>query len=95
MGCFAVPADPHGAVFAAFRFYQELFGWEKTESMEMGPAGTYQMFGGTGASMGGVYQRPADLPTPPSLWRPRGHGWKYSRIADSVRSGGRATVAEA
>ena len=39
---------------AAFGFYSDLFGWAKTEAMDMGPGGTYQMFGRTSdRSMGG------------------------------------------
>jgi predicted enzyme related to lactoylglutathione lyase len=51
---------------AGFRFYSELFGWEKTDSMDMGPSGTYQMFGWTGVSQGGVYRKPAEMQAPPS-----------------------------
>jgi predicted enzyme related to lactoylglutathione lyase len=29
---------------AAFAFYSELFGWQKTEAMDMGPMGVYQIF---------------------------------------------------
>jgi predicted enzyme related to lactoylglutathione lyase len=50
---------------AGFRFYEELFGWVKTDAMDMGPAGTYQMFGWGGKSMGGVYTATKDLPAQP------------------------------
>src|SRR5437870_3591465 len=30
---------------AAWSFYERLFGWTKMQAMDMGPAGTYQMFG--------------------------------------------------
>jgi hypothetical protein len=40
----------------AFAFYSELFDWHKTDAMDMGPDGTYQMFGqGGGPSVGGMY----------------------------------------
>ena len=29
---------------AAMKFYEEAFGWQRGEAMEMGPMGTYQMF---------------------------------------------------
>ena len=51
-------SDPAGA----WHFYQALFGWEKTEAMDMGPAGVYQMFGWPGLSLGGIYQPPAGMP---------------------------------
>jgi predicted enzyme related to lactoylglutathione lyase len=44
---------------AAFAFYHATCGWEKTESMDMGPMGTYQMFGWPAPSIGGIYARPA------------------------------------
>ncbi len=49
---------------AAWAFYRALFGWEPTESMDMGPDGTYWMFGlaGGGRSLGGMYNKPASLP---------------------------------
>lgn len=51
---------------AAFDFYAELFGWEKTEAMDMGEAGTYQMFGRSGRPVGGVFRKPAEMPGPPA-----------------------------
>ncbi|MDH3495362.1 MAG: VOC family protein [Gemmatimonadota bacterium] len=50
---------------AGWRFYQALFGWEKMEAMEMGPMGVYQMFGRKGQMLGGVYNKPPDMPAPP------------------------------
>jgi uncharacterized protein len=52
---------------AAFRFYEKLFGWEKTSAMDMGPMGVYQMFGrGGGIPMGGMFNKPAEMPGPPA-----------------------------
>lgn len=50
---------------AAFGFYEQLFGWEKTDTMDMGPSGVYQMFGWGGKSMGGVYTAPKETGAPP------------------------------
>jgi hypothetical protein len=52
--------------FAAFPFYEALFGWKKTELMDMGEAGLYQMYGLAGRTLGGMFNRPRDLPGPPS-----------------------------
>jgi predicted enzyme related to lactoylglutathione lyase len=54
---------------AAFRFYQQLFGWEKTSVADLGPIGTYQIFGWGGKSMGGIYRLSPDMPGPPN-WLP-------------------------
>jgi uncharacterized protein len=61
---------------AAFRFYQELFGWEKTDAMEMPRLGTYQIFGLNGVGMGGTYNKGDDMPFPPH-WLP------YASVSDS------------
>jgi predicted enzyme related to lactoylglutathione lyase len=55
----------HGA---AFVFYHDLFGWDETESMDMGEAGVYQMYGcgGSEASLGGMFNKPAEMPGPPA-----------------------------
>jgi len=40
---------------AAFKFYSTLFGWEKTDAMDMGPDGVYQMYGRNGRTLGGIF----------------------------------------
>lgn len=52
---------------AAFAFYSELFGWQVTEAMDMGPeAGIYQMYGRTAdVHMGGMMNIPEGMPAPP------------------------------
>ncbi|HEX4599941.1 MAG TPA: VOC family protein [Gemmatimonadales bacterium] len=61
---------------AAWRFYQALFGWDKDETMDMGPAGKYQIFGRAGRQQGGVYNTPSDMPAPP-------HWLSYVRVANA------------
>lgn len=63
---------------AAFEFYSEIFGWKKTEAMDMGEMGTYQMFGpgfDNEFSYGGMMNKPADMPAPP-------HWLYYIKVAD-------------
>lgn len=50
---------------AALAFYQQLFGWENTGTHDMGPMGIYQMFGWGGRPMGGMYNKPPEMPFPP------------------------------
>ncbi len=48
----------------AWDFYQKLFGWQKTDAMEMGPGQTYQMFAPAGRpSVGGMLNKPG-----PAQW---------------------------
>ena len=51
---------------AAWDFYRALFGWEKRQSMDMGAAGTYWIFGRAGGDtmLGGIYTKPPDVPAP-------------------------------
>ena len=42
----------------AFAFYSGLFGWTKTDAMDMGPMGIYQMFATGGEAIGGMMNGP-------------------------------------
>lgn len=50
---------------AAWGLYEELFGWEKMDAMDMGELGTYQTFGRAGVMLGGMYDKPPEMPMPP------------------------------
>ena len=50
----------------AFAFYSGQFGWETMEEMDMGPMGTYRIFGADGVQMGGMMDKPDDMPA--SAW---------------------------
>lgn len=51
---------------AASEFYAALFGWEKHEAMDMGEAGIYQIYGRSGQALGGMFNRPCEMPGPPA-----------------------------
>jgi predicted enzyme related to lactoylglutathione lyase len=68
----------------ALRFYGALFGWQKTTAMDMGPMGTYQMFGVGEASYGGMMNRPPEMPV--SAWLP------YFNVPDADKAVARATA---
>lgn len=53
-----------GNLDEAFRFHSGLFGWTKTEAMDMGPMGIYQLFAAGGDSIGGMMTKMADSPVP-------------------------------
>lgn len=76
---------------AAFTFYHELFGWEAIHRMDMGPGGTYLIFGTDGVQRGGIYKRSAGTSSP--YWL------SYVTVADAdaaaaaaVAAGGRITT---
>ena len=45
-----------------FAFYAEMFGWQKTNAVDMGPMGTYQLFGTGGPAIGGMFNKPQEAP---------------------------------
>jgi predicted enzyme related to lactoylglutathione lyase len=51
---------------AAFEFYSGLFGWETLSEFDMGPMGTYRIFGANGERLGGMMDKPEQLPR--SVW---------------------------
>ncbi|MGQ0704187.1 MAG: VOC family protein [Gemmatimonadales bacterium] len=58
----------------AWDFYQELFGWEKGQAMDMGAMGTYQIFTVGGIPNGAMFDRPPEIPVSNWLY--------YFRVAD-------------
>lgn len=51
---------------AAVQFYEALFGWKKQDEFDMGPMGTYYMFGRDRFTYGGMFTKGADMPV--STW---------------------------
>jgi predicted enzyme related to lactoylglutathione lyase len=54
---------------AATKFYQEVFGWQPTDAMDMGDMGTYQMFNRGSRMLGGMMNKPKELAQAPPHWR--------------------------
>ncbi|MGE0594250.1 MAG: VOC family protein [Vicinamibacterales bacterium] len=52
---------------AAMRFYGALFGWRSTGAMDMGPMGTYHMFG-RAFPLGGMMRQAPGMAGAPPLW---------------------------
>ena len=71
-------------VEGAVAYYGELFGWTKTDAMDMGPGmGVYQMFGIGGQTLGGIYTLPANAKSP-SAWLPYALVTSSDRVATLV-----------
>ncbi|BDG02671.1 VOC family protein [Anaeromyxobacter oryzae] len=51
---------------AASRFYSGLFAWKILEEMDMGPMGTYRVFGLGERRLGGMMTTPREAPMPPT-----------------------------
>ncbi len=61
---------------AAVTFYQDLFGWQPGDAMDMGPAGKYHMFTRGGRVIGGMMNKPPQMAEMPPMWG------IYFRVAD-------------
>jgi uncharacterized protein len=61
---------------AGISFYEQVFGWDKKDEMDMGDMGKYYMFGRDRFTYGGMMKKPAEAP---------GTYWlHYIRVADSA-----------
>jgi hypothetical protein len=54
---------------AAMKFYQEVFGWQPSETMDMGPMGKYHMFNRPHGMIGGMMNKPPELANVPPNWQ--------------------------
>jgi predicted enzyme related to lactoylglutathione lyase len=61
---------------AAMKFYQEVFGWQPSQAMDMGEMGTYQMFDRPHGMIGGMMNKPPQMANVPPNWQ------IYFRVAD-------------
>jgi uncharacterized protein len=55
-----------GDVDEALGWYGERFGWKKSQRLEMGETGVYQLFSRDGRDVGGMMKNP--MPGVPNLW---------------------------
>jgi predicted enzyme related to lactoylglutathione lyase len=78
---------------AALEFYSTLFGWQKLGEHDMGPMGTYVLFGRNGRQLGGMMTKGSDMPGDP-VWN------NYVRVKDlagtvkKIKAGGGTVILE-
>ena len=53
---------------AAMKFYSEVFGWQPSETMDMGPMGKYHMFNRPHGMIGGMMNKPKEMAQAPPHW---------------------------
>ena len=73
---------------AAFEFYRQLFGWEKTGEMDMGPDGMYLMYGMKGKPFGGIFNRRAEHGNMPPNWTFYVNVKDVGRAIDAIKRNG-------
>ena len=66
-----------------FEFYNAMFGWQKGDAMDMGAMGTYQIFKSGDIQLGGMMNKPAEMPV--SAWT------YYLNVADIDTATARVT----
>ena len=71
---------------AAMAFYRDVFGWQPSEALDMGPMGTYQMFNRPHGMIGGMMNRPPEMAHVPPLWQ------IYFRVPDMDAAVARITA---
>jgi hypothetical protein len=54
---------------AAMRFYSEIFGWQESDTMDMGPMGKYHMFNRPHGMIGGIMNTPPEMAQVPPNWQ--------------------------
>jgi uncharacterized protein len=54
---------------AALEFYREVFGWQPSEALDMGPMGKYHMFNRPHGMIGGMMNKPPELADVPPNWQ--------------------------
>jgi predicted enzyme related to lactoylglutathione lyase len=54
---------------AAMKFYSEVFGWQPSETMDMGPVGKYHMFNRPHGMIGGMMNKPPEMAHVPPNWQ--------------------------
>jgi uncharacterized protein len=54
---------------AAMKFYNEIFGWQPSEAMDMGEMGKYQMFNRPHGMIGGMMNKSAEMAQVPANWQ--------------------------
>ena len=56
-------------ISAAMKFYQNVFGWQPSDTMDMGEMGTYQMFNRPHGMIGGMMNKPPAMANVPPNWQ--------------------------
>ena len=54
---------------AAMKFYSDVFGWQPSETMDMGTMGKYHMFNRPHGMIGGMMNKPPEMANVPPNWQ--------------------------
>ena len=54
---------------SAMKFYSQIFGWQPSEAIDMGPIGMYHMFNRPHGMIGGMMNKPPEMADVPPNWQ--------------------------
>jgi uncharacterized protein len=67
-------------------FYNTLFGWQKADALDIGDIGTYQVFAAGGQPVGGMFNKPAEVPA--TFWLYYFNVADFDAAVERVRTAG-------
>ena len=73
---------------AAMKFYSEVFGWQPSETMDMGAMGKYHMFNRPHGMIGGMMNKPPEMANVPPHWMIYFRVPDINAAADRVKAAG-------
>jgi predicted enzyme related to lactoylglutathione lyase len=73
---------------AAMTFYKEVFGWQPSEALDMGPMGKYQMFNRPHGMLGGMMNKPPEMANVPPNWQIYFRVPDVDAAAERIKAGG-------
>jgi predicted enzyme related to lactoylglutathione lyase len=73
---------------AAMNFYTDLFGWQPSETMDMGPLGKYHMFNRPHGMIGGMMNKPPEMAEIPPNWQIYFRVPDINTAVDRIRANG-------
>ncbi len=74
----------------AYAFYNALFGWQKAEAFDMGAMGKYQIFSTGGPAVGGMFNKPPEVPH--TFWLYYFNVGDFDAAVERVKADGGAVV---
>jgi predicted enzyme related to lactoylglutathione lyase len=73
---------------AAMKFYEQVFRWQPSEALDMGPMGTYRMFNRPHGMIGGMMNKPPEMASVPPNWQIYFRVPDVHAAADRVKANG-------
>jgi predicted enzyme related to lactoylglutathione lyase len=73
---------------SAMSFYQQVFGWQPSETMDMGPMGKYHMFNRPHGMIGGMMNKPPEMAQVPPHWQIYFRVPDIDVAVDRIKAGG-------